>query len=511
MRNRALHDVLREFALEAAAFLSQEQRDGGELQFEVCQDASSARGPALYRYRPLTREYIAERWGTLRSLPSCARAAAALGEGAARYLRMTGPDPPGGALSGEDTEPALQAMLERLYEDATSFGFPEERFERIYREVERTLYQGSAPATVAVPLRGARLPAGKVEVAEGLSLARRAALHSPPQMAWGDEAPDEGGLLCLLERDLEPGEQPPGAEATNRFRRLVTSLRLFKEGGVALGEVGWQRVGDGQWQPLAMGGTGAARSLPWTLGEGQEDELRHLHHTLEHGVKPGRVEFALSRFDFGCGRDRPSDALSDYLLALRALLDAGTDPGRGSLSLRLAALCAEEGERRAVRHRVERAMSLERFLMAGGTEEAYVEEVGSEPPAVLVAEVEGYLRALLRDVVCGYLEPNLRAVADDILLESSEPFHVEARDIRPRATPSGGARGTPIAASGDEAASAQTSDGDATSTLPAEHGELRSAGATGDSIAAEEGEPAGVTPSADWAPDDDPESYSAPI
>ena len=27
-------------------------------------------------------------------------------------------------------------MLERLYEDATSFGFPEERFERVYGEVE---------------------------------------------------------------------------------------------------------------------------------------------------------------------------------------------------------------------------------------------------------------------------------------------------------------------------------------------------------------------------------------
>ena len=37
--------------------------------------------------------------------------------------------------------------------------------------------------------------------------------------------------------------------------------------------------------------------------------------------------------------------------------------------------------------------------------------------------MEGHLRALLRDVLCGYLEPDLKSVADDILLETApEPF-----------------------------------------------------------------------------------------
>jgi hypothetical protein len=48
--------------------------------------------------------------------------------------------------------------------------------------------------------------------------------------------------------------------------------------------------------------------------------------------------------------------------------------------------------------------------------------------------VEGHLRALLRDVLCGYLDSELKGVADDILLEtSSEPFmEIEARDLRAR-------------------------------------------------------------------------------
>ncbi len=59
--------------------------------------------------------------------------------------------------------------------------------------------------------------------------------------------------------------------------------------------------------------------------------------------------------------------------------------------------------------------------------------------------MEGHLRALLRDVLCGYLDSDLKGVADDILLEtSSEPFapaeeqrfgEVEAHDMRVKAAP----------------------------------------------------------------------------
>ena len=60
--------------------------------------------------------------------------------------------------------------------------------------------------------------------------------------------------------------------------------------------------------------------------------------------------------------------------------------------------------------------------------------------------MEGHLRALLRDVLCGYLEPDLKGVADDILLETApEPFalaeerhapvEVEVRDLREEPEP----------------------------------------------------------------------------
>ena len=136
MRNRTLHDALRDFALEVAALLQEEVRSGAEVAFELDEEPGS--GGVLYRYRALTTEFIDARWEQLRALPGCGPAAEALGSGAASYLRLRG-------VPGVDAEPALRAMLDRLYTEVTSFEFPEERFETVYAEVERTLYDGTLP------------------------------------------------------------------------------------------------------------------------------------------------------------------------------------------------------------------------------------------------------------------------------------------------------------------------------------------------------------------------------
>jgi hypothetical protein len=47
----------------------------------------------------------------------------------------------------------------------------------------------------------------------------------------------------------------------------------------------------------------------------------------------------------------------------------------------------------------------------------------------LVGEIEEHLRALLRDVVCGYLKPELASMADEILLQS-DSVEIHARDTR---------------------------------------------------------------------------------
>ncbi len=461
MRNLALHDALRDFAVEAAALLTGEQRAGAELEFEVENDGGR-RGPTLYRYRPLTERYIRERWSRLRELPTCGPAAAALGAGASSWLRVNG-------LPGAQAEPALQAMLERLYEDATSFGFPEERFERVYAEVELTLYRDTVHATVAATLHGLEMEAERVELGGGLLVMRAGTLGAPLD-------PDE--VACVLERDVSPAGHGPDHGAEERFRELVTALRLFKAGRVALGTVGWRRSGESRWTSFEIQGDGPSRGDAWVLARDEETGLREFLGVVCKAAPGGAVAWALGRFEMGCSRRLDAEALPDYLLALRALLDAGGEADLAGLGLRLAVLCAEEGQRRNLQRRMELALSLERYVMGGGRGQELRDWIGSESPRQLVLDIERHTRALIRDVLCGYLEPNLKSVADDILLERghpTDPREIQVRDLR------------------------QERDTEEFEPEPEES-------------EAEQPHLEGVTASADWgAVDEDPDSYSAPV
>ena len=505
MRNRVLHDALRDFALESAALLTDDLRDGAELEFDVIDEAAPGTrgGPVLYRYRPRIEGFIAERWERLRELPACARAAGELGAGATMWLRVNG-------LRGEQAEPALRAMLERLYEDATSFGFPEERFERVYRELELTLYHDAVRARVVAPLRGAAMDAERLDLGGGLSLVRGDVADAPPEAVWPDpldrgEAAEEPAVLCVLERDAPADEGIPAADAASRFASIVTALRLWAPGAVSLGAPGWRRADEGRWQPLPLGAGGepVGGEATWILPAGEEAGLRDLFASIDGADPPRTVAWALARYEMGSARTNDAEALSDYLLALRALLDANSDAGQASLALRVAALCAEEGRRKVVQRRVEAAMALERHLMGGSLRV----RLDGDTPRDLVAEVEAHLRALLRDVLCGYLDGDLKGVADEILLEAqpqapgsagcariafAEPFvEIRARDLRKEAPPPRPEE--PPAPEPEPEAEQDTSELPAVEPEPPAQAELE-----------------GVTASADWSWDD-PEDFSAPV
>src|SRR5215213_4585031 len=427
MRNRRLHDALRDFALEAAALLTNDLRNGADIPFDVVEEPGG--GTVLYRYQPLTAEFVAARWDRLRELPACGAAAAALGSGAEAYLRMQAT----GAAA--DSEPALRAMLERLYEDATSFEFPEDRFERVYEEVERALFENTMRTALIAPLHGVELESDRVDLGGGMFLIAGDKLDAPSGAVWSDATGhiERGGppnVLCVLRRDIAADDPLPVSEARVRFRKLLTALRLFKPGAVAFGPVGWGRVDEGAWQPLPIGLSGPGRGAPWALLAAEEAAFVELVELVLDARPGGRIAWALSRFEMGCERALDSEALSDYLLALESLLDAGDEAGRASLTLRLAALCAEEGDRKSVQRRVELAFALERWVMGGGGANAYLEALGPDTPRSIVLELEQHVRALLRDVLCGYLPADLKGAADILLASSTGEIEIKAADLR---------------------------------------------------------------------------------
>jgi hypothetical protein len=188
---------------------------------------------------------------------------------------------------------------------------------------------------------------------------------------------------------------------------LLRALRLFGDGRVTLGRLAWLRVGDGGWSARALGCGGRPHGM-LVVSAAQEDELRAFCSLVSRRApREGELAWALGRFELGCERASEHEALSDHLLALSTLL---VPEGRSEklLAERLAALCALPAERCALTRRVGQALDLERAVIAGTA----VEHAGGD---ALVRELANHLRALLRDVICGHLEPDLAALADELL------------------------------------------------------------------------------------------------
>src|SRR5689334_20782510 len=389
MRNRRLHDALRAFALDSARTLSADLEAGAEVAFEL--DERSTGRSVLYRYRPLIATFISERWQQLRTLESFGAAAEELGAGSAAYLRVQG------LVADADAEPALLAMLERIWEDATSFAFPEDRFERVYEEVERALYDGVLQSAVAAPLPGLVTERDRIDIGDGMALVRGDLSGAPAEAVWpsGTSEIDRGratpNVVAMVDAELPAGAQLPIPEARWRLRRLVTALRLWRAGSVALPSTGWARADNGPWRQVALQPAPPARGGAWALSADEEEGFKQFAAMVADWEPVGPLAWALARFDMGCERSSDGEALSDYLLALRGLLDAVDEAGQPTLARRLAALCAEQTNRSWLMSRVEAALNLELALIDGVPIDAWVPPAGIQSGRVLVGEIEEHL------------------------------------------------------------------------------------------------------------------------
>lgn len=411
MRHRPLHAALSAFADECAWQLSEETADGAEVSFEIVESRGARRDTPLYCYRPLTDAFIRDRTGVLERLPSypaAARALAAL-DGVGDYLRAQG-EPRVPVEPRERADLALTVFISRIFCEATEFVITPERFDRAYRELEDALLDGRAEAVVVAPVLGLRLVSAEVPLGQGLSLVRGEELEEAPADAVWHSGADEPCVLACLTLTNDPGAPAPLSEATVRFRRVLTALRLYDPIRLALAPVAWERTGAGPWS-IGDLGTGGRPNGVITIAEEAEDELRAFCSLIARRTpRAGELAWALRRFELGCERPSAFEALTDHLLGLRALLEP-EGPQSGRLAGRVAALCATPERRLAVTERVAHAASLERAIVAGlAPMDGGVEK--------LLAEVAGYLRALLRDVLCGHLDSDLRSVADRLLAES---------------------------------------------------------------------------------------------
>jgi hypothetical protein len=442
VRDLVVRERLEALARVAAERFRELVRRGEEVPFEVTGPADDS---PFAQYAPLTARFVRENAVVLADLDPFAEACAAIGEAslAGPYLEQLGEPVPD--WEQRRSEAAAIAFLARLWEGSSDFALEGDRLPSALRELEGCVETPDGEAEVVAPLIGFHMPTTRLALATA-TLVRADVVEVPDEVrrtegtrrsAWepqflavvrgavpvrGDPEPPPGG----------PERAPPGVA----LRELVTTLRLFKAGGVGLGPYAWARTPRDRWRRIA---TGAPRPPAggYRLTDSELGDLAALSRALENRSAPfgdpshdrpsggGTLARAISRFEAGLERPALLEALSDYVLALRHLLDGGGAADVG-LAMRVAALCAGPDERPPVKAQVERALALERSLMRG--EPPHAGEGAA--PLELVAQIEDRARSLLRDVACGRLSVDLRAAADEALLADGLAAGEGARQLR---------------------------------------------------------------------------------
>jgi hypothetical protein len=413
MHNRALHDTLAAFVEEAAWQLAEEVSGGAEVPFELIEQGRAS--SPLYCYRPLTGRFIAERAGVLSRLPSypaAVQSLAALPDLPA-YLQARGRRTPS-PDSRIQADAVLQTFLTAVWAEATDFTFEPTRFAAAYAELEDHAYDGCTLSVVLASVEGLVIESDEVALGEGLALVRAETLRDIP----GELAGDGQATVAVLALEGEPGDHRALEGAGRRLRRLQTALRLWDDAEPSLGPSAFARTDGGPWITVPLA-TGVRRPTgDCLLADEEEDALRAFCSLVSRRTpRAGELAWALRRFELGCERASAVEALTDWLLAGRALLAEPGAHGYERMAERMAAICAAPEDRHAVELRLYDAISLERAAVAG--------LVRPDPDVeALIGELGANLRAMLRDVLCGHLDPALRRVADGVL--DGEPEEAEA-------------------------------------------------------------------------------------
>ncbi len=425
MRDLVVREGLEAMAADAADRLRELIDAGEEIPYEVHEPGD---GSPLCRYEPQTEIFVRDHARDLRELDSFGACCAAIDAAglASSYLRDLGIGVP--ADPRPRAELAGIVFLCRLWMGSSDFSVEGERLALAIDELEAGGDVDLGEIELIVPIRGLQMPAARLDLAPA-SIVRSDIVDVPAEARSTDGlgvSPWETpflGVVRVSERAEDLGETvEAGMAAVERFRRLITTLRLFKAGGVGLGPHAWTRIGSDRWRRIATG-SGRQRPGGYRLTEDELGELAAFSRALSATGTPfarladDRPGFAitlgraLNRFEAGLERNVVIEALNDYLLALRFVLE-GAGPADLGLPIRVAALCAEPERRSEVKAVVDRAVGLERELWSGEPAPGG----DSSTPAETAAALEDLARAILKDAGAGHLGSDLRVTADEILL-----------------------------------------------------------------------------------------------
>ena len=385
-----LTDALRRLAVEAADVFEELLASGAELPFDLEASKSDDSPLPMYSYAPLTGEFIERNLAEVRRLEA--------------FVEVR-------EIAGED---AAIGFMVGLWDGRTEFEIAgdrlQEAIEGVLSSISTDEGEGTPAGEIIVPLVGFHMPKDELTL-DGVQIVRADSIGDLPLDAIEATRSRPGRKSGFIARvSCGVAAVAPAAAVADDLRRALRTLRLFRPGAVGLAAHGWARRAGG-WERFGTG-AGRARQGGYRLTGAEAAELEQFAKALtERSARLPALSWAASRFELGAERASLIEALSDYLLALRGLLEGG-GPANTVLSARVAALACAPAEREEGRLCVERALALERKLMSG----ARYRPTADASPLDVIAELEELLRRLLKGLATGELAGNLRAAADESLL-----------------------------------------------------------------------------------------------
>ena len=366
-------------ARDASKRLRELVAQGEQLPYDV---REAEAGSPLPQYVPLTERFIRDHAQALSALDSFGAACAAIesAELASPYLESFGIGVPGeprkrGELAGV-------VFLCRLWAGSTDFSLEDARLAAAIAELEAGGEIAEDEIEVIVPLRGFHMPITQAR-ARHRDIVRADTVDVPAEAKAAEGSGAAGWeptfLAATRVSESDAGRRPePRTPARGPSRRSASSSPRFAS---TRAEASASALTRGP-APASIAGAGS-RPAPgsprpggYRLVEEELSDLAIFSRTLayrstafgrpaksEPGLS-GALARAISRFEAGLERAVVIDALNDYLLALRFVLEGGGAAQLG-LPIRVAALCAEPEQRGETKAVIDRAVGLERELWSG--------------------------------------------------------------------------------------------------------------------------------------------------
>src|SRR6202050_2712066 len=240
MRSLQLQAALTEFVEAAAVHLHAEVLAGAEVQFELepRMGRRGSMGTALYCYRALTGEFLAVREQALAGFPGYQDALRLLEgfDGLERYLASVRVElAPASARAR--AAGAVRALLEDVFDEQTDFELRPGRLHAPLARLEQAAQGSPHELTLVASLHGLVLGSAELALTRGLTIARPDALDGLPDglAATVDGQGDDHLIVVLTAEEDDPRAAVARGGAV--LEDLLRALRLFGDGGVALGAI----------------------------------------------------------------------------------------------------------------------------------------------------------------------------------------------------------------------------------------------------------------------------------